>query len=121
MKWFILSLLFVASTINYLDRAILGVLLPEIRKEFDLGPDAYGTITFVFQIAYAAGSLIGGRLLDKIGTRLGFGAAAILWSAAATLNAFAANVLQFGLFRAMLGLGGHAGKPHILAELVHRV
>jgi ACS family hexuronate transporter-like MFS transporter len=111
MRWFVLSLLFVASTINYLDRAILGVLLPEIRKDLDIGPDAYGVITFGFQIAYAAGSLIGGRLLDKFGTRIGFGAAAVLWSAAATLNALAASVLQFGLLRAMLGLGEATNFP----------
>ncbi len=111
MQWFILSLLFVASTINYLDRAILGVLLPEVRREFDISSNAYGTITFVFQIAYAAGSLIGGRLLDKIGTRIGFGAAAILWSAAATLSAFAAGILQFGLLRAVLGLGEATNFP----------
>jgi ACS family hexuronate transporter-like MFS transporter len=111
MQWFILSLMFVATTINYLDRAILGVLLPEIRKQFDIGTDTYGTITFGFQIAYAIGSLIGGKLLDKFGTRIGYGMAAALWSIAATLNAFAANVLQFGLFRAMLGMGESANFP----------
>lgn len=111
MRWFILSLMFVATTINYLDRAILGVLLPEIRKQFDIGSNAYGTITFGFQIAYAIGSLIGGKLLDRYGTRIGYGLAAALWSVAAILNAFAANVVQFGLLRALLGLGESANFP----------
>ncbi len=104
-RWTICALLFFATTINYLDRAILGVLLPEIRKQLDVGADVYGVITFVFQIFYAIGSLIGGKLLDKYGTRIGFGLAAALWSAAATLHTFAASALQFGLLRAMLGLG----------------
>jgi ACS family hexuronate transporter-like MFS transporter len=111
MKWFILSLLFVATTINYLDRAILGVLLPEIRRGIHIGTDTYGLITFWFQIAYALGSLIGGTLLDKYGTRIGFGLAAALWSVAATLNAFAANALQFGMLRILLGFGEAANFP----------
>jgi ACS family hexuronate transporter-like MFS transporter len=111
MRWFILSLLFVASTINYLDRAILAVLLPEIRKQIEISTSAYGTITFWFQISYAAGSIICGRLLDKYGTRIGFGIAAVLWSVAATLNAFAATVMHFGLLRIMLGLGESANFP----------
>jgi len=113
MRWSILSLMLVATTINYLDRAILGVLLPEIRKQFDIGSNAYGAITFGFQIAYAVGSLIGGKLLDRYGTRIGYGLAAALWSIAATLNAFAANTLQFGLLRALLGLGESANFPAI--------
>jgi MFS transporter, ACS family, hexuronate transporter len=111
MRWYILSLLFVASTINYLDRAILAVLLPEIRSQIEISTGVYGVITFWFQISYALGSLIGGRLLDKYGTRIGFGVAAALWSLAATLNAFAANAVQFGLLRAMLGLGESANFP----------
>jgi len=111
MRWYILSLLFVASTINYLDRAILAVLLPEIRNQIQISTGVYGVITFWFQISYALGSLIGGRLLDKYGTRIGFGVAAVLWSLAATLNAFAANAFQFGMLRAMLGLGESANFP----------
>jgi MFS transporter, ACS family, hexuronate transporter len=111
MNWYILSLLFVATTINYLDRAILGVLLPEIRAEIPISSHTYGIITFFFQVAYAIGSLIGGKLLDRYGTRIGYGVAAALWSAAATLNAFAASALQFGLLRNMLGLGEAANFP----------
>ena len=105
MRWLILSLLFVATTINYLDRGILGVILPEIRKELTISTEAYGVIVFVFQIAYGVGSLIGGKLLDRYGTRIGYGVSAALWSAAATLNAVAGSALQFGFFRTVLGLG----------------
>lgn len=111
MRWVILSLLFVATTINYLDRAILGVILPEIRDKFHFGLQAYGTIQMVFQLAYAGGSLLGGRLLDRLGTRLGFGIAAGIWSLAAVLNAFAGGVWQFGMYRTVLGLGESANFP----------
>ena len=105
MRWLILSLLFVATTINYFDRGILGVILPEIRKELTISTQAYGVIVFAFQIAYGVGSLIGGKLLDRYGTRLGYAASAAVWSAAAMLNAFAGSALQFGFYRTALGFG----------------
>lgn len=111
MRWVILSLLFVATTINYLDRAVLGVILPEIRDKFHFGLGAYGWIQMVFQLAYAGGSLASGKLLDRYGTRIGFGLAAGLWSLAAALNAFAGNVLQFGIYRTFLGLGESSNFP----------
>ena len=111
MRWVILSLLFFATTINYLDRAILGVILPEIRDKFHFGLQVYGAIQMVFQIAYGVGSLLGGKLLDRYGTRVGYGIAATLWSVAATLNAFAGTTFQFGLFRTVLGLGEAANFP----------
>jgi MFS transporter, ACS family, hexuronate transporter len=111
IRWVILSLLFFATTINYLDRAILGVILPEIRTRFHFGLQAYGTIQMAFQIAYGVGSLIGGRLLDRYRTRIGYAISAALWCLAATLNAFAGSAFQFGLFRAALGLGESANFP----------
>lgn len=111
VRWVIVSLLFFATTINYLDRAILGVILPEIRSRFHFGLQVYGAIQMMFQIAYGVGSLIGGKLLDRYGTRIGYGIAAALWSVAATLNAFAGSALQFGVFRTLLGLGEAANFP----------
>ncbi len=111
MRWVIVGLLFFATAINYLDRAILGVILPEIRGKFHFGLPIYGAIQFVFQLAYAGGSLLGGKLLDRYGTRVGYGIAAAVWSLAATLNAFAGSVFQFGLFRTILGFGESANFP----------
>jgi ACS family hexuronate transporter-like MFS transporter len=111
MRWVIVSLLFFATTINYLDRAILGVILPEIRDKFHFGLPFYGLIQMFFQIAYAAGSLLGGYLLDRLGTRVGYGVAATLWSLAATLNAFAGSGFQFLAYRTVLGLGESANFP----------
>lgn len=111
MRWVVVSLLFFATTVNYLDRAILGVILPEIRDNFHFGLQAYGLIQFVFQIAYAAGSLCGGWLLDRYGTRIGYGLAVVVWSLAAMLNAFAGSAFQFGAYRTALGLGESANFP----------
>jgi ACS family hexuronate transporter-like MFS transporter len=111
MRWVIVGLLFFATTINYLDRAILGVILPEIRDQFHFGLPVYGLIQMVFQLAYAGGSLVGGYLLDRLGTRVGYGIAAAIWSLAATLNAFAGSAFQFGLYRTALGLGESANFP----------
>jgi MFS transporter, ACS family, hexuronate transporter len=111
MRWVVVGLLFFATTINYLDRAILGVILPEIRDKFHFGLEAYGLIQMFFQIAYAGGSLFGGYLLDRLGTRTGYGIAAGIWSLAAALNAFAASAFQFGVFRMVLGLGESANFP----------
>ena len=111
MRWVIVGLLFFATTINYLDRAILGVILPEIRDEFHFGLQAYGLIQMFFQLAYAGGSLLGGYLLDRLGTRIGYGIAATVWFLAATLNAFAGSVLQFGVYRTVLGFGESANFP----------
>ena len=111
MRWVVGSLLFFATTVNYLDRAILGVILPEIRDNFHFGLQAYGLIQFVFQIAYAAGSLCGGWLLDRYGTRIGYGLAVVVWSLAAMLNAFAGSAFQFGAYRTALGLGESANFP----------
>jgi ACS family hexuronate transporter-like MFS transporter len=111
MRWVVVGLLFFATTINYLDRAILGVILPEIREQFHFGLEAYGLIQFCFQLAYAGGSLVGGYLLDRLGTRVGYAIAAALWSLAAMLNAFAGSVIQFGVYRTALGLGESANFP----------
>jgi ACS family hexuronate transporter-like MFS transporter len=112
-RWWIIALLFVATTINYLDRGILGVLLPEIQKELNFSQAAYGEITFWFQFAYGIGGLIGGRLLDLYGTRVGYGAAAAFWSAAGMLTALATTPFHFGALRMALGLGEAPNFPAI--------
>jgi ACS family hexuronate transporter-like MFS transporter len=111
IRWAILALLFFATTINYLDRAVLGVLLPEIRARFHFSLETYGNIQMGFQLAYAAGSLLGGKLLDSYGTKTGFGIAAAIWSVAAILNAWARSAFQFGMLRLVLGAGESPNFP----------
>jgi MFS transporter, ACS family, hexuronate transporter len=103
-RWWIVGLLFLATTINYLDRGILGVLLPEIQKELQFTQAQYGQITFWFQFAYGIGALLGGKLLDAYGTRIGYGLAATFWSIAGALTAFASSATHFGILRMALGL-----------------
>jgi MFS transporter, ACS family, hexuronate transporter len=110
-RWLVLGLLVFATTINYLDRAILGVILPEIRARFHFGLPTYGAIQMMFQVAYAAGSLAGGRLLDRYGTKIGYSIAVAVWSAAAMFNSLARSALQFGAYRTVLGLGEAANFP----------
>ena len=89
-RWGICALLFFAATINYIDRQVIGILKPTLVKEFDW-PDEriYAAIVFSFQLAYATGLLLAGRVMDKLGTRLGFTLAVVIWSVAAIAHAAA--------------------------------
>jgi ACS family hexuronate transporter-like MFS transporter len=111
-RWVICALLFFATTINYTDRAVLGVIEPKL-SEIIPGWNAtnYGWINSAFMIAYAVGSLGAGWMMDRIGVRLGFTIALIVWSLAAAAHAFAANVFQFGIARFALGIGEAGNFP----------
>jgi MFS transporter, ACS family, hexuronate transporter len=86
----ICALLFFAATINYIDRQVIGILKPTLVKEFQWSDErVYAAIVFSFQLAYAVGLLLAGRVMDKIGTRRGFTLAVLLWSVAAIAHAFA--------------------------------
>src|SRR5688572_2465376 len=93
-RWVICALLFFAATINYVDRQISGILKPTLVKEFGWSDErTYAAIVFSFQLAYAIGLLLAGRLMDRIGTRAGFALAVVVWSIAAVAHAWAD---QFG-------------------------
>jgi ACS family hexuronate transporter-like MFS transporter len=110
-RWIICALLFFATTINYIDRQVLGILAPELQKVFGWDEISYGNIVVAFQAAYAIGLLGVGRLLDVIGTRLGFLFALVLWSFAAMGHALARSVFGFGTARFFLGLGESGNFP----------
>jgi MFS transporter, ACS family, hexuronate transporter len=88
-RWMICAMLFIATTINYIDRQIIGLLKPDLQKLFSWSERDYAAIVFSFQLAYAIGLLLSGRVMDKLGTKKGFALAIILWSAAAVAHAFA--------------------------------
>jgi ACS family hexuronate transporter-like MFS transporter len=88
IRWVICGLLFFATTINYIDRQIIGILKPTLVAEFGWADErTYAAIVFSFQLAYAIGLLLAGRIMDKLGTRLGFALAVVLWSLAAIAHA----------------------------------
>jgi len=110
-RWVICALLFFATTINYIDRQVLGILAPDLQRSIGWSEIEYGNIVTAFQAAYAIGLLVTGRLLDRMGTRLGFALAITLWSVAAMFHAAARSALGFGIARFALGLGEAANFP----------
>jgi ACS family hexuronate transporter-like MFS transporter len=110
-RWVICALLFFATTINYMDRQVLGILAPTLQKDIGWTETQYGAIVSWFTLAYAIGYLGAGRLMDKIGTRLGFALSIVIWSLAAIAHSFARTVTGFGLARAALGVGESGNFP----------
>jgi MFS family permease len=108
-RWTICALVFFATTINYLDRNVIGqlkeTLLPLLRwKEGSNGEEEYGWMVNAFQFAYAFGLVAVGRIVDKIGSKRGYGAALFGWSISAIGHGFATGFLSFGAWRAALGI-----------------
>ncbi|WP_461076524.1 MFS transporter [Spirosoma flavus] len=126
-RWRIVALLFLATTINYIDRQVLSFTMTDelFRKEMlDMAPNAvltkeatdrfkvlYGDVDAAFKFAYAIGLLIAGWLIDKIGTRRGFALGILIWSIAGVLSAFVKNITGLRWARAVLGLGESANFP----------
>ncbi len=110
-RWVICALLFLAATINYIDRQVLSILAPDLQKTIGWSEIDYGNIVFSFQIAYALMLLAVGRGIDRIGTRLGFALAIAWWSLAAMGHALAGSVLTFCLWRFLLGMGEAGNFP----------
>jgi ACS family hexuronate transporter-like MFS transporter len=110
-RWTICALLFVATTINYVDRQVLGILAPTLQRELHWTEADYGDIVSWFSFAYAFGFLIAGRIIDWIGVRRGLAAAVVAWSAAAMGHALATTAAGFSFARAMLGVSESAIFP----------
>jgi ACS family hexuronate transporter-like MFS transporter len=110
-RWTICSLLFFATTINYLDRNILGILAPTLQKEIGWTPIEYGYIGSTFQAAYAIGLVVFGWFVDKYGTKIGYAISITGWSIAAMAHAFASTVFGFGIARFFLGLSESGNFP----------
>jgi ACS family hexuronate transporter-like MFS transporter len=110
-RWVICALLFFATTINYIDRAVLGVLAPTLRTEIGWTDQEYGGISAAFTLAYALGFLIAGWFIDRFGTRIGYSVYLIVWSLAAAGHALARSVTGFGIARFALGIGESGNFP----------
>lgn len=107
-RWTICSLIFFATTINYLDRAVISLVKPYIAKAFDWNAVQeaanYANIEIAFKTAYALGMLFAGRVIDKLGTKIGYALATGLWSIAAVCHAFANGAFGFSVARIFLGV-----------------
>lgn len=110
-RWVICALLFFATTINYIDRTVLGVLEPTLQAKIGWTPPQYGDINAAFNLAYAIGFLFAGWMIDRIGVRLGYTISLIVWSLAAASHAFAGSVGGFAAARFALGLGEAGNFP----------
>lgn len=110
-RWRVIALLFFATTINYIDRQVIGILKPFISGELGWDESDYGFIVAAFQVAYALGLIVSGRFLDKFGSRLGYLFCVVLWSVAAVSHAAAKSVAGFAIARFALGIGEAANFP----------
>ena len=110
-RWLIVVLLFFATTINYLDRQIIGLLKPILEKEFNWTETDFAHIVMAFTAAYAVGLLSFGWLIDKIGTKLGYTITIVIWSIAGMLHALARSAFGFGVARVGLGIGEAGNYP----------
>jgi ACS family hexuronate transporter-like MFS transporter len=110
-RWTICALLFFATTINYIDRQVLGILAPVLEKEIGWSEADYGFIVTAFQAAYALGLVLVGRMMDVLGTKKGYSIAMIFWSIAAMAHALARSAFGFGAARFALGMGESGNFP----------
>lgn len=110
-RWRICALLFFATTINYVDRAVLGLLAPLLQSTIGFNEIQYGYIVTAFQAAYALGLLGMGPVIDRIGTKLGYALAISIWSLSAMGHALVRSALGFGVARFALGLGESGSFP----------
>src|SRR3954468_6985916 len=106
-RWTICSLIFFATTINYLDRTVISFLRPYLAASFGWSPTEeianYADIEMAFKLSYAIGFVFAGRIIDKLGTKIGYATATALWSLAAVCHALAQGTLGFGIARVFLG------------------
>lgn len=111
VRWSICALLFFATTINYMDRQVIGILKPELQNKLGWTELDYANIIFVFQATYACGQLFAGRLIDTIGVRMGYALSVIVWSIAAMGHGLVRSVFGFEFMRGALGIAEGGNFP----------
>jgi ACS family hexuronate transporter-like MFS transporter len=111
IRWFMLSLVFLATTINYLDRQVMGLLKPVLEKEFSWDEKDYSYIVMAFTTTYAIGYLAMGRLIDRVGTKIGYAVSLIVWSLASIGHGFVKSTIGFIIARSTLGISEAGNFP----------
>src|SRR3954471_23180219 len=94
-RWTICTLIFFATTINYLDRAVISLLKSYLEKDFKWTETDYSNIVIAFQFSYAVGLLVAGRFIDRVGTKIGYAVSILLWSVAAMAHALVKSTTGF--------------------------
>jgi len=110
-RWTICALIFFATTINYLDRAVISLLKSYLEKDFQWTETDYSNIVIAFQISYAVGLLLAGRIIDKTGTKIGYAISLLLWSIASVAHALVRNTFGFIIARSALGVSEAGNFP----------
>ncbi|MDF9799366.1 ACS family hexuronate transporter-like MFS transporter [Catalinimonas alkaloidigena] len=105
LRWLVVSLVFIATGLSFLDRQVLSIAIIKIQDEFNITDVQYGIVNTSFLISYAIMFTLGGRLIDVVGARIGLGASVALWSVANTLHGFMTGFYQLVAFRFLLGMG----------------
>lgn len=113
-RWLIVGLLFFATTVNYIDRTMLGLLAPSLEKELGWNENDYGNIVTAFQAAYAMGFLLMGWLIDRFGPKIGYGIAICIWTVGHVAHGFAGSVTSFMAARVVLGVGEAGHWPSVV-------
>lgn len=116
-RWLVVVLLFVATTINYIDRTMLGLLVPTLGEEMGWSEDDYGTIVSAFQAAYAVGFLVMGWIIDKYGPRIGYAIAITVWTIGHVAHGFVSGIGGFIVARVVLGIGEAGHFPSVIRAL----
>ena len=111
VRWVMIGMIFMLTVINYIDRMTLSVLAPTIMEEFNMTNVAYSRVVTMFLIAYTISQSVSGKILDRIGTRLGFIIFVSVWTVSSMLHAAARSVVHLGIFRFMLGFGEAGNWP----------
>ena len=110
-RWLVLAMLFFATTINYIDRFILGILAPELEKQIGWTEEQYSYIISAFQVAYGIGNLVMGYVIDRLGTRIGYVITIAIWSISSISHTLARSWTHFAFARFGLGVGEAGNFP----------
>jgi ACS family hexuronate transporter-like MFS transporter len=113
-RWAIIALLFFATTVNYIDRTMLGLLAPTLQTELKWNEDDYGNIVTAFQAAYALGFLFMGYVIDRFGPKIGYAIAISIWTIGHVAHGFGGSVASFMAARAVLGVGEAGHFPSVV-------
>ncbi len=110
-RWVVITLAFFATVVNYLDRQTLSVIAPELKRQFQMTDETYGLILSAFMLAYTVMNGVSGPIIDRIGTKLGYGICIAWWSTAGMLHALATGPVSLGIYRFLLGAGEAGNWP----------